>query len=299
VQIFPRGDRPPMGISSADIVYDYYQNNGMTRFHAIFLSKDVETVGPVRSARLFDSSIIRMYKSILAFGGADVRVAKKLFGSDFYDRLVVEGSATCPAMCRQDPSGANKLVANTREIGTYVAAKGVSNTRQNLDGMTFKYALPANGQPGTSISARFSISAYTRWDYDPASGRYLRFQDTQEDMGQGEGYAPLMDGLTQQQVAADNVVVIMAKHSYFQKSTNSEIIEVTMDASGKAYAFRDGQVFEATWNRPTLDSVLYLTLPDGSPYPYKPGTTWYEVVGTSSEVTTPAAGAWRFVLKFP
>ena len=28
VQIFPRGQRPPFGISLADIVYDYYQNNG-------------------------------------------------------------------------------------------------------------------------------------------------------------------------------------------------------------------------------------------------------------------------------
>src|SRR4030066_392083 len=41
VSIVPRtSSRPPWGLSSADLVYDYYQNDGYTRFHAIFYGED-------------------------------------------------------------------------------------------------------------------------------------------------------------------------------------------------------------------------------------------------------------------
>ncbi|NMC11410.1 MAG: DUF3048 domain-containing protein, partial [Chloroflexi bacterium] len=225
IQIFPRNDRPPMNLSLADIVYDYYQNNGMTRFHAIFYGNDAEQVGPIRSARLLDIALIRMYKSIFAFGGADKRVLNKLFAAEFYNRLVVEGSSNCPPMCRLDQNFQNFLVVNTKEMGNFVVGKGADNNRQNLDGMTFKNEIPANGQPAIKIFNRYSISAYSRWDYDTASGRYLRFQDTQEDFGgSGEAYGPLNDKITGIQLSAANVVVILVPHRFVVKSGGSAIV---------------------------------------------------------------------------
>ncbi|GAH34621.1 unnamed protein product, partial [marine sediment metagenome] len=96
VQIFPRGQRPPWGISLADIVYDYYQNNGVTRLTAIFYGNDAEQVGPIRSARLFDADIIKTYKTIFVFGLADWRIYQQLNRSSFADRLVVEKYGICP-----------------------------------------------------------------------------------------------------------------------------------------------------------------------------------------------------------
>lgn len=300
IQIFPRSDRPPMNLSLADIVYDYYQNNGMTRFHAIFYGNDAQQVGPIRSARLLDISLIRMYKSIFAFAGADKRVLNKLYGTEFYDRLVVEGSANCPPMCRLDQNAENFLVADTHEMGKFIVGKGVDNSRQNLDGMTFKMETPANGQPAVKIFNRYSISAYSRWDYDSASGRYLRFQDTQEDYGgAGEAYGPLNDKITGIQISAANVVVILVPHRFVVKSGGSEIVAIDLEGSGPAYAYRDGNVYQVNWNHQNADSVLTLTFPDGSAYPFKPGNTWFEVVGKSTTITNPEANAWRFEMQFP
>jgi hypothetical protein len=74
-----------------------------------------------------------------------------------------------------------------------------------------------------------------------------------------------------------------------------------MTGSGTAYAFRDGQGYELRWNRPALDAVPFLTYPDGTPYPYKPGNTWYQVFGQSSKVEKPtgSTGAWRFTFAMP
>lgn len=301
IQLFPRQQRPSWGVSQADIVFDYYQNNGMTRLNAVFYGNDAEKVGPIRSGRLFDSHVVQMVKGIFAFGGADQRILNRFYSSDFSDRMVVEGRAGSTPLKREDPNGYNYLKVNTTELSQYATEKGISNTRPNLDGMTFFVETPENGQPGVQLYTRFSISAYSRWDFDPAAGRYLRFQDTQEDQqaGAGEGYAPLIDQYYNQQASAANVVVLLVPHEFAYRSAGSEIVDIKLLGSGLAYAFRDGQVYELKWSRPDSGSLVTLTFGDGSAYPLKPGNTWFEVVGQSSLVEKNEGGSWRVTAKIP
>jgi len=302
VQIFPRGQRPPWGISLADIVYDYYQNDGLTRLHAIFYGNDASQVGPVRSARLLDNILVRMYKSVFAFGGADQRILRVLFNSEYADRLVVEGGGICPVLCRIEPNGPNYLIANTQELSRYITSKGVNNSRQTLNGMKFQHQPPPNGQPANQVFVRYSISAYVRWDYDPASGAYLRFQDTQEDAsGQAEGYAPLTDRLTNQQISARNVVVLFATHADYLNNGSYTIVDIQLQGSGNAWLFRDGQAYEVRWLRPAnTEGVLTLIDPNGNPFPFKQGNTWFQVVGQATKITKRGeAGVWRFENRIP
>jgi Protein of unknown function (DUF3048) C-terminal domain/Protein of unknown function (DUF3048) N-terminal domain len=302
VQLFPRSQRPPWGVSLADIVYDYYQNFGLTRLHAIFLSRDAETVGPVRSARLLDAALVEMYQSVFAFGSAEQRTYSKLFNSDISGRLIVEGNSNCPPLCRVDPNGTNELVANTADMTTYSTEKGVDNVAQDLSGMYFNSEIPAAGQPAPQVFVRFSISAYNLWDYNPENGRYLRYQDSQEAQDISlENVSALMDKLTNEQIAADNVVVLFVPHHYaFGTHPGvSEVVEINLSGSGPAYAFREGQVYQVVWNRPSKNSVLFLTFQDGSSYPFKPGNTWFEVMGTTTQLKNPTPGLWRFDNQIP
>jgi hypothetical protein len=301
VQLYPRGGRPPWGVSLADIVYDYYQNDGLTRLHAIFYSKDAEQVGPIRSARLFDEQIMRMYKSIFAFGGADWRVFNRIYDADLRDYMVVEGAHNCPPMCRIDPNGANYLVTNTEELSQSISDKGIDNGPQDLHGMSFNVKIPAAGDPGEQVEVHWSYSAYIRWKYDQESGKYLREQDTSEtSTREGEKFAPLTDRLTGDQISADNVVVIPLTHTDLYPQNNFEIIDIQLPGgeSGVAYAFRDGKAYELTWVRPELDSVLTLKFADGSDFPFKPGNTWFEIVGKSTVVNRLEDNTWRFEFRF-
>ena len=168
--------------------------------------------------------------------------------------------------------------------------------------MFFDPVAPAAGQPGTQAFVRFSISAYNLWDYNPELGRYMRYQDTIEAQDRAmENVESLIDGLTEEQVKADNVVVLLVPHQYaFGTHPGvSEVIDINLSGSGPAYAFRDGQVYQTVWNRPAKNSALFLTFPDGSFYPYKPGNTWYEVVGASTQIENPNPGVWRFNHQMP
>lgn len=305
VNIVPRtSTRPPWGITLADIVYDFYHNAGYTRFHAIYYGQDAQLVGPIRSARFPDDALVQMYHSVFAYGGADYRINSRLLYSDYSDRLVLEGRMSlCPPtptapLCRHDPNGYDFLLGGTQEIHKYITAQGVDDSPQNLDGMLFRMDPPRGGQVGEEVTTHYSIDSYNRWNYDPQSGTYLRNQDNLLlDQGQEEEFVPLMDRLTEGQVSADNVVVLMMPHSYYLRSP--EIIEINFSATGLGYAFRDGRVYQVQWIHSAPDRVLYLTLPDGTRYPFKPGNTWFQVIGQSSKVSQPADGTWRFEFQIP
>ena len=305
INIVPRSsNRPPWGLSYADIVYDYYHNDGYSRFHAIFYGSDAKLAGPIRSGRLLDYDLVHMYQSIFAYGSADALINQRLLNSDFSNRVILEGNmSACPPsaanpLCRYEPNTYDFLLGDTAALSAYITSLGVSNERQNLDGMTFNAGIPTGGVQGEQVYVRYSGDNYTRWDYDPSTGRYLRFQDNVYDTGQGEEYAPLTDRLNDHQISADNVVVVLAQHDYYQQPP-AEIIDILLSGSGTAYAYRDGQMYEVQWNRPTTNSVLSLSYSDGTPFPFKPGITWFQVVGVSTLATPESNGVWRFNFLLP
>jgi hypothetical protein len=305
VNIVPRSsNRPPWGLSFADIVYDYYHNGGYSRFHAIFYGNNASLVGPIRSGRLLDYELVHMYQSVFAYGSADALINQRFFNSDFSNRLILEGGQSpCPPtakdpLCRYDPSTYDLLLGDTAMMTAYTTANGVNNSRQNLDGMTFNGAIQPNGVDGKQVYVRYSGDNYARWDYDPATGKYLRFQDNTFDTGQGEEYAPLTDRLNNQQISASNVVVLLVRHEFYQQPPN-EIIDILLSGTGTGYAFRDGQMYQVVWNRPNINSVLYLTYPDGTTFSFKPGSTWFQAVGVSTQATEVSPGAWRFNFLVP
>jgi hypothetical protein len=312
VENLPRDHRPQWGLSLADLVYEYYTEFGGTRYAAVFYGSDAERIGPIRSGRFFDANIVQMYKAVFVYGSAYTDVQTRFFNSDFATRLILESNQSCPALCRYDPNGQNLLVTNTAELMSYIQTRGVDNARQNLDGMFFQAQQPESGVATNNVYIRYSGAIYNRWDYDAASGRYLRFVDAANDINRdNEVYAPLTDRLTETAIAADNVVALCAPHKYFIQREDTEVIEIIMDrqngapyrgcdgqtyqgGSGAAYISRDGQIFKVTWQRERSDSVLTFLNEDGSVFPLKPGKTWVEVIGASSTVEQNPDGAWRF-----
>lgn len=297
---FPRSVRPQWGLSLADHVYEYYIGDHMTRFIAIFYGRDAERAGPVRSARLFDEHILRMYKGVFVFGWADDPVLDFLTRTDLRPFLLVEHKDNCPPLCRIGPNAAyNNLYVDTGKVGAYLAKRRTNNERQELNGLRFDGRPPKSGNPGAAVSIRYSAVSYHRWEYDPISARYLRFQDARDNTGEGPTYAPLMDRLTDEQLSAANVIVLLVPHGYLIKYSAAAIIDQPLQGQGTGYAFRDGQVYPITWKAVAANKLLELSLPNGQLYPLKPGNTWFEVLSEKSNLKPEGSSSWKFDFVFP
>jgi hypothetical protein len=252
-----------------------------------------------------------MFKGVFVYGSAYPPVQERFYNSIFARRLVLETTNSCPALCRYDPNGQNLLVANTIEMAAHLASQGIDNARQNLDGLFFQMQSPQGGDQAAQVFVRYSGAIYNRWDFDAVSGRYLRFSDKDNDLNRdNEVYEALTDRLNGQPVAAQNVVMMCVPHQYFVKREDTEVLDIVLNASappvvscdgqsysggsGPAFVARDGKIYKATWARSERDSLLTLRDANGSPFPLKPGQTWFEVIGSSSKAVQNPDGSWRF-----
>jgi len=297
---FPRSVRPQWGLSRADHVYEYYIGDQMSRFIGVFYGQDASRVGPIRSARLFDEHVMRMYKGIFVFGWADDPVLEFFLVDDVKNLLVVERPDNCPPLCRFGPEYAyNTLFTDTSQIQAYLEARRTNNERQDLSGLLFRMDTPPSGNPGTQLSLAYSHISYHYWEYHPESGRYLRYQEKKDNLDNQPAYAPLMDSLTGEQLAADNLVVLQLPHEYYYQSSSTEIIDQLINGEGQGYALRDGQIYPLTWEQETPQVLLTLKLPTGQLYPLKPGNVWFEIISETSELAREEDGGWRFTFRFP
>ncbi len=297
VENLPRAHRPQWGLADADIVFEYYTEEGTTRFAAIYYGQDSNKVGPIRSGRYFDINLVQGYKSAFVFGYAWAPILQKFQNSDFGNRLILEGDLTAPALFRGED---RILFTDTSLLASVEQRLGIDNSRQNLDGMFFKQEKPVNGSAADVIYTRFSSAIFNQWSYDAESGRYARSSDADNAFSiPEEVYTPLTDRNTGERIGAENVVIIFVEMRYVVKTDTEEVTDATLLGSGQAYIARDGQIYPVTWQRANSQSVLTLIGQDGLPFPFKPGQTWFEIMGMTSTVSQPDDATWRFTFRIP
>jgi hypothetical protein len=177
----PRYVRPQSGLSKADIVFEYYMEEGIPRFIAVFYGQDAEKVGPVRSGRLFDEHIFRMYDALFVFGNADTRVmdyftslerhrVNSLIVESNYDHDQVCGVDLPNRLCRDlEIESYNNLFANTAELDRYYD-RVFGDYRPDLTGMMFTTRVPLSNHLGLIIRV---------WEFVPSTGKYMSFHETQ------------------------------------------------------------------------------------------------------------------------
>jgi hypothetical protein len=300
---FPRLVRPQSGLTLADVVYEYYIEDNVTRFIAIFYGNDAEQVGPVRSGRFFDEHIARMYQAFFAFKYADPRVYDYYLDSDLKDYMVVPTIGSCPpfTLGPTDRDAYNNVFFNTAKFKDCIAKlKSVENNRPTIRSSFFSNLVPRSDLVAERIYTQYSLDDYNYWQYIPEENRYQRYQEVDnQKQGKAPSYAPLTDALTDLPVTADNVVVLFVQHRFANKfDEEDEVYHIDMYGSGDAYVFRDGITIAATWNRVQLDQPILLTSSLGAPIYLKPGVTFYQVIGATSEDWQEGTD-WHFVWHDP
>ena len=294
--------RPQSGLSLADVVYEYYIEWGDTRFIAVMYGNDSEQVGPVRSGRYFDEHITRMYHAFFVFKYADPREYTYFKAGDLLDFLVVPGGGACPPFVigKQARDTYNNIFFNTAKFGACTAKMGVDNSFQHLRSGFFSDAPVSGALTVNRIYTRFSVFSYNYWEYDQATRKYFRYQESQDMVkGNQEAYAPLTDEQTGLPVTADNVIMLFVPYTFAnQFEQEDEVYHIDLINSGEAFVFRDGFAFPARWYRTDIDQPLLITTLNGNPIFLRPGRTFYEVLGQSSTYEQNDTD-WRFYFATP
>jgi hypothetical protein len=284
VSNYPRTARPQAGLSYADLLFEFYQEYGLTRWQAVYLSRDADKVGPIRSGRRIDVPLMRAYQSMLTFCAEFDTTWDYMDEEGVRNLLLYFGPVGPPAMWRDNSQiPINGIYGNTAELRKAAKYLKVPDIVPNLDGMVFSETPPAMSGKGSSLQVRFpSDTAIAEWRYSASDGKYYRWSET--DKG---GMAPLTDRLTGQQLSVSNLIVVYVN---FIQRNGDQIYELELFGGGKALFFRDGMAESGGWRLPKIDRPLQFFGPDGS-FDLKPGVSWIVLVEDSSTVSQ-AGDAW-------
>ena len=300
VSNFPRAGRPHAGLSSADIVFDYFIGFGTNRFMALYYGQDAEKIGPVRSGRLVDAELATMYAGVLAYGSADEDTDAFLVNT-LGDYSLSHLEADCPVFCGTDTHSVTGVFANSQAISAHVTALGLENDKPDLPGMVFSDDLPAGAVDADSVTILFNYQNRGEWRYDPASGKFLRwieFVENEVEHGDEFEMIPLIDRVNGKQLAFSNVIVLFAR--YNELAPTAHEIEIWANNAGKpAYLFRDGRMIAGEWKSVNdTDPIQFFDL-DGGPLALKPGNTWIAIMGMHSSIEVVRPGAWESFFFLP
>jgi hypothetical protein len=282
------GARPQAGLSEADIVYQAPAEGGVPRYMLLFQTRIPESIGPVRSTRLYYVAWAEEWKALyvhmLGAPNAIARLAQ-IDKKDIYDANVIRwGRYMRRVNWKVSPhnlytTGANMLALAGKVGATAPVSKSPFVFIDDLP--------PAERGSGGTLVVPYSGNKIT-YRYDSVTNTYPRAVT---------GQNPQLDENNKQPIAPRNVVVLFQKTGYLPVlpgQANKGRLEIIFLGSGKAAVYNNGLAIDAIWSKATESSPTLLTYasgPDkGQPVPMVRGQIFIQVVPTGTKVTwTPVA----------
>lgn len=260
--------QPQAGLNQADIVFETVINDKFTRLIAMFHSDGTgeNPLGPIRSGRGQDVNLLEMFnRPLMAWSGGNPTVTRQFADADAAGTLVnlnaVRGFSDLYYRRSGRGGSPHNLFSSTDTL--WSAAPDDAEPPVPV----FPYVAPGEeieGVDATSIELDFD-SIQVRWEYDPDTGKYLRWQGNNEHPTEDDG-----------QVSADNVVVMLMDYGVSRFDGNPE-----MQAFGAnpVLLFSGGTVRQGVWLRFTHEDgyTFYDNVDDLNVLGLVPGRTWVEM----------------------
>lgn len=291
--------RPQSGLSSADAVYEFVAEGGITRFLGIFYCKDAQFVGPVRSARVYFIDMLQGYGAYPLYahvGGANTDGPADALGEiadmgwgNYND--MNQFSIPFPTFYRDysrlaDVATEHTMYSSTDKLWKFAAEKRkLTNVDEEgtawdetFEPWTFVDEKPGSGGPA-KISYDFWEGYKTHsvtWTYNKATNSYIR---SHQKGGQH------LDLNTKQPLAPKNVIVMFVKEAKANDGYEGGHMLYGTIGRGTALVYQNGVApIKASWKKPTEEDQVRFYDSAGEEIPMVRGQVWVSGIPIGNEV---------------
>jgi hypothetical protein len=273
--------QPQIGISKADIIYEILVEGGITRMMAVF--QDVTNageIGSIRSARPYFVDIALSLDALYIHAGGSPDAYRELSATDIFHLDGVNGKKQ--DIFFRDPvrkstmGSVHSLVTTDELILKYVPTYKVELEHKPgyACNMAFRDDASAVGSlAATSITAHFSSSKTTTFDYSDESGLY--------DVSQYK--KAYVDGNNSSQISVKNVLILRTNISVIAGDKEGRI-DIDVIGSGTGTFFCGGKYEEITWSRAKNTDQFTFTRADGTEIVFATGKTFIAIISKSDKV---------------
>jgi len=261
---------PQQGVESADIVYITEVEAGFTRLMGIYSSNYPEVLGPIRSARISDLSILGEYGKVgYLYSGAQSKMRPVISAANLVN---LSAERNPPSIYFNDPARRSPYSMMVRPNLLLEKAGDVELAKE-----------PGWKHGARAEDAKKIISAKVEWPN--ASYEALWSFDEKRFLLKHNGRANIASSGIQ--LGSTMMVIQMVKISpseYGDKfggvTPKSEVI-----GSGHGYLLRNQRVVKALWNRASLSEPTTWSLEDGSPAYFARGQIWFFLTNNEPKFT--------------
>lgn len=264
--------RPQSGIDEAFLVIEAPVEAGIPRFLAFFTDdqKDVEKIGPVRSARPYFLDWNAEFDALYVHVGGSNEALAKISSGDTFD---LNQFWHDDFFWRSE----NRLAPYNVFTSTTLLKAFVEKRQDDEKAREFLYAPTLFG---TATAESFEPQEVTlhfypsddpvRWRFNTASHRYERFH--------GSVAHRVSNGT---QLQADTILIIVTDMRILD-SVGRRSIQTT--GKGKAWLLQNGHSLEGEWVKLSASERLRFVDNEGKEVPITPGVTWIEVLPSEEDI---------------
>lgn len=258
---------PLAGLEDAEVVFEELVEGGVTRFLALYHCSDSDKVGPVRSARIVDPSIMTPTTRILAFSGANTHVLDALDAAEIVQLDEDNSRGALSRVPRTGISFEHTLYGDISELRK-VARESFDDSPPG-ESYPFGDMDTEGSRRAAAVVIDFSGVTNVRYEWD--GDRWLRYQGGQAFMAESG-----------EQIAVDNVLI--EEHEVNLSSTITDVagnpsVEIgDVIGEGKAILLRDGRRINGRWVRETIEGAVEFRTKTGEDLVFAPGSIWVHLV---------------------
>lgn len=260
--------RPQSGIDQADLVFEYMAE-GVTRFNSLWLQSEAEYLGPMRSGRPTDQTILAAFNEpTLAISGGQSWVQDMIRSVGIH--LIGEvRPATFRVPGRRAP---HNLFTNTVLLREQADSLGYPD--EPLEGPIWDFGeMAEDAALAGSVDIDFAGNL-VNWTWDEATGTWLRSVD-------GDQPSNWSDEEGEETQIGFPVLVAL----YVEQTTVGSLPTSLTAGAGQALVFADGKVARGTWEREDEFEWFRLTDASGNTIPVPAGKVWISLVPNDSVLT--------------
>lgn len=272
--------RPQSGLQEADAVHEILVEGGMTRFLAFYLDNTSKYLGPIRSARPTDPTMVKPYGGTLVVSGA----TEGLIPSIRELGVPVLEEQSSPVMFRISSRNApHNLYADTELVRERIDERGFFFLQPGPQPL-YSFGLnQSNWTDGANkITIKYSEFTTVIWKLD--NDRYSRFIiDGYSDNKEAVAHNFItQDGNYSDILQTETIVVIQGPLYNDPATTLPSVLTVGV---GNAFVFNNGSYIEGTWRRGDINETFVLSDLDGNEIQVPPSTQWVHILPNEGTIT--------------